>query len=160
MNMYDKLGSLLNETLEAGAVKFVRMEAPADETDKQESFNQASSDQEQSETYQHAEQSPQEQKSDQDKKSTKTEKADRTQKTTAKRLYVYKKLSPELEHAYKVLDVPFYATKEEIKKAYKEKLLYYHPDKHSDNAVIEKVATKKTSEIILAYNLLDDFLNK
>ncbi len=151
MNMYDKLGSLLNETLEAGAVKFVRMEAPVSDTDKQGAFTQSASNNEQTESHQSSEQFHEEQKAEPENKS---------QKTTTKRLYVYKKLSPELEHAYKVLDVPFYATKEEIKKAYKEKLLYYHPDKHSDNAVIEKVATKKTSEIILAYNLLEDFLNK
>ncbi len=122
MNMYDKLGSLLNETLEAGAVKFVRVESPCKESASAEEKN-----------------------------------APEKEKTKE---YVYKKLTPELEHAYKVLNVPLTATKDDIKRAYKERLLYYHPDKHTGNAVIEKVANKKTSEIIQAYNLLDDFLQQ
>ena len=116
MNMYDKLGDLLNETLDAGAVKFIRVES------KTVSENEES----------------EEQKSNP---------------------FIFKKLSPELEHAYKVLDLSFEATREDLKKAYKEKLMYYHPDRHTGNDIIEKVATKKTSDIILAYNMLDNFLN-
>ena len=68
MNMYDKLGSLLNETLEAGAVKFVRMEAPVSDTDKQGAFTQSSSNNEQTEPHQSSEQFHEEQKAEQENK--------------------------------------------------------------------------------------------
>lgn len=130
MNMYDKLGDLLNETLEAGAVKFIRLEKNDGDKTEENSVLKSDKDQNQSEI---------------PKKKVNS--------------YVYKKLSPELEHAYKVLDLDLTANKDDLKKAYKEKLLYYHPDKHTGNSFVEKVATKKTSEIILSYNLIDEFLS-
>ncbi len=120
--MYDKLGDLLNETLEAGAVKFIRIEKeePQPEPEKQE------------------EKPPKEQKKD-------------------KRV-IYKKLNPELEREYRLLDITVSATVDDVKKAYKEKLKYFHPDRYADNAVLEKVATNKTREIVKAYNDILEFL--
>ncbi len=159
MNMYDKLGSLLNETLEAGAVKFVRMES-APETDatfdKESVFSEENISEKGSAFDRDAFSTAQESKSSKVCKDSENMK----KKVFEKRVYVYKKLTPELEHAYNVLEIPFYATRETVKKAYKEKLLYYHPDKHVGNKVTEKIATEKTSELIAAYNLLDEFLQQ
>ena len=67
-------------------------------------------------------------------------------------------MTPELQHCYFVLDIGVSATVEEVKKAYKDKLHYYHPDKHLDNPVLQKVATNKTREVVEAYNKIIAFL--
>ncbi len=152
--MYDKLGSLISETLEAGSVQFIRIESNENEKhsshkeeDTVHSLNNNDGSEKLSEQL-HQTVQPESSGNEKQKKDS-----------VSKKIYVYKKLTPELKHAYKVLDISINATKEDVRKAYKEKLLYYHPDKHSGNKIIEKVATKKTSEIILAYNLIEDFLN-
>lgn len=70
---------------------------------------------------------------------------------------VYKKLSPELERAFRTLDISVSADIEDVKKAYKEKLKYFHPDRHQDNEILQKVATNKTRQIVEAYNLLMNY---
>ena len=60
---------------------------------------------------------------------------------------VYKKLTPELERAYRMLDISVSADSEDLKKAYKEKLKYYHPDRHQNNEILKRVATNKTKKI-------------
>ena len=54
---------------------------------------------------------------------------------------------------YKILEVSRRATKKEIKKAYKEKALKWHPDKNPDNV---EHAEKMFSEIAEAYEVLSD----
>jgi len=53
---------------------------------------------------------------------------------------------------YKILGVDKKATSEEIKKAYREKALKYHPDRHSGNKEYEN----KIKEINEAYGILSD----
>jgi len=54
---------------------------------------------------------------------------------------------------YKILGVDRKATKKEIKKAYKDGALKWHPDKNPDNV---EEAEKKFSEIAEAYEVLSD----
>ena len=131
--MYDKLGDLLNETLEAGAVKFVRIERTEQEEAEQEP--------QKPHVEAEAEQEP-----------------ERKETPPKPRRVIYKKLSPELERAYRLLDITVSASADDVKKAYKEKLKYFHPDHYAGNAVLEKVATTKTREVVKAYNDILEFL--
>ncbi|KAL8183145.1 UNVERIFIED_CONTAM: hypothetical protein K2H54_019710 [Gekko kuhli] len=54
---------------------------------------------------------------------------------------------------YKILDVPQTASLEDIKKAYRSKVLRWHPDKNPDN---RKEAEQKFKEIVEAYKVLSD----
>jgi len=54
---------------------------------------------------------------------------------------------------YSILKVEKTATKEEIKKAYKELARKWHPDKNPDN---QELATKKFKEVSEAYQVLSD----
>lgn len=55
-----------------------------------------------------------------------------------------------IEKALKVLDIPPFVTKGEIKKRYKELAYCYHPDRASDSA--------KMSEINLAYETVMEYI--
>ena len=54
----------------------------------------------------------------------------------------------------RLLDISEGASRDEITRAYKKKLMYFHPDRYASNPVLEKVATKKTEQIIEAYKLI------
>src|SRR5574344_2159727 len=124
--MYDRLGDLLNETLEAGTVKFIRI-------DRDGAVSEAK-----------------------DIPGTIDEPAAGAARPAArgKQRTVYKKITPEIERCYRLLGITVSATLEDIKKAYKEKLKYYHPDRHADNPVLLKVATDKTRQVVEAYKML------
>ncbi|PNR94565.1 molecular chaperone DnaJ [Petrotoga sp. 9PWA.NaAc.5.4] len=60
---------------------------------------------------------------------------------------------PERKDYYKILGVDRNATQEEIKKAYRQKVKEWHPDKHSEN---KEYAEQKFKEIQEAYEVLSD----
>lgn len=138
--MYDRLGDLLSETLESGKVQFIRVE--------QESPGSTQ---------------PQEDKDGREQRTAGVQDKEHNTSSYAKpthRRVLYRKLTPELERCYRLLDITVSATLEEVKKAYKEKLKYYHPDRHADNAVLQKIATDKTRQVVEAYKLIVSFLSK
>lgn len=135
--MYDKLGDLLNETLKYGQVKFKKKikysekEIPHEEKKSEENFS----------------------KENASKNKTKTEQKNQTKPLNNKVSYL-KKITPEIERACRLLDITTSANSNDVKKAYKEKLKYFHPDKYDKNPVLKKVATNKTRMIVEAYELL------
>ena len=62
------------------------------------------------------------------KNKTKTEQKNQTEPLNNKVSYL-KKITPEIERACRLLDITTSANSNDVKKAYKEKLKYFHPDK-------------------------------
>jgi len=65
-------------------------------------------------------------------------------------------MSSSKKDYYKVLGVSRNASQKEIKKAYKEKALKYHPDRAERSGLDPKVAEEKFKEIGEAYSVLSD----
>lgn len=178
--MYDRLGELLSETLEAGSVKFVKIERDFKDDEKKSKSESAekieetelpetdSENQVESENENEIPQAKSGSKGPEYRRPLQggtvyhvgDENFDSGFSETAYRPknFIYKKLTPELERAYRLLGIETSATPDEVKKAYKEKIKYYHPDKYNDNAVLQKVATDKTRQVVEAYKLLSEFL--
>ncbi|WP_407400907.1 J domain-containing protein [Treponema sp.] len=150
--MYDRLGDLLSETLEAGHVKFVKPKISDNQSQKKEpSVKEPEVDAQKEKLGQ-----TRTENRGQKKNSTEYEKSYASgQKATGT---IIKYVSPELERAYRLLGIPMGSSKDDVKKAYKEKLQYYHPDKHIGNPILEKVATDKTRQVVDAYNLISENL--
>ena len=163
-SMFDKLGDLLNETLEAGYVKYVRVED--DESEEKTSFNESRADSEK-----------REQGSAFNSEKTGTDGtgktgSDGTGKTGRDRVEPrgydrveprtrrYKKITPQIQAAFRFLGITVSASLEDAKKAYKEKLMYYHPDRNNKSEVMKKVATQKTKQVIDSYRIVTEFLSE
>lgn len=157
--MYDRLGDLLSKTLETG---FVKTAAPSkkvkDGARKKNTEQKLRSAAEQNKTTTRRENT-----------STRRENTANRRENTAthrenRQSFVYhsavKKITPELARAYRLLGITFSATTEDVKKAYKEKIKYYHPDRHTVNAVMQKIATDKTRQVVEAFTLIMKFLEQ
>lgn len=165
--IYDRLGDLLRETLEAGEVKFVKVDSSASERFGQED-SPDSDDKVQ----------PGSAKRNSEKKNfmntgnipeyhvnnetgTVYHMADAckiNQTIYEPKQFVQKKLTPEVVQAYKVLEISTDCSLDEIKRAYKDKIKYFHPDRYSGNPVLLKIATEKTRQLVDAYKVISMFL--
>lgn len=149
--MYDRLGDLLSKTLETG---FVKTAAPGkkvkDGARKKNTEQKLRSAAEQNQTATRRENT--------------TTRRENTSTHENRQAFVYhsavKKITPELARAYRLLGITFSATTEDVKKAYKEKIKYYHPDRHTVNAVMQKIATDKTRQVVEAFTLIMKFLEQ
>lgn len=61
---------------------------------------------------------------------------------------------------YKTLNLPYGAPFDEVKKAFRQMMRKYHPDMHSGNPQKQKAASELTKQLTVAYNELDNHLNK
>lgn len=164
--MYDRLGDLLSKTLETG---FVKTAAPGkkvkDGARKKNTEQKLRSAAEQNQTATRRENTT----TRRENTSTRRENTANRRENTAthrenRQSFVYhsavKKITPELARAYRLLGITFSATTEDVKKAYKEKIKYYHPDRHTVNAVMQKIATDKTRQVVEAFTLIMKFLEQ
>ncbi len=172
--MYEKLGDLLNETLEAGHVKFIHIEKedPPTEAESKGTEDAASEAQgaEQkadgreggSSTKEDFARSFYDAEREAEKRYFKTSRSEKERNAegnrSGRRRVIYRRISPELEKAYALFGLSISASKDDVKKAYKEKLLYYHPDRYAGKELMEKIANDKTRELVAAYKLLMEFL--
>lgn len=174
-SFYDKLGDLLSETLEAGHVQFVKVERPPVEEETPPFKKEGTSTNAESGTHDSERSTFSSQngassasnssaqnasfRSNFSSNSNSSAQNSSSQNTSSpKKNYVYKKITPEIQRAYRLLGISISANLEDLKKAYKEKIKYYHPDKYQNNPVLAKVAGDKTHQVIQAYNLLLDFI--
>ena len=81
-------------------------------------------------------------------------------RTTSAKARVLTGEEKTLRQYYANLEVPFGADKEEVKKAYRELLRRYHPDKHSGDPEREAVATRLTQELTRAYQEVNRYLDR
>ena len=164
--MYDRLGDLLSKTLETG---FVKTAAPGkkvkDGARKKNTEQKLRSAAEQNQTATRRENTA----NRRENTSTRRENTANRRENTAthrenRQSFVYhsavKKITPELARAYRLLGITFSATTEDVKKAYKEKIKYYHPDRHTVNAVMQKIATDKTRQVVEAFTIIMKFLEQ
>lgn len=170
--MYDRLGDLLSKTLETG---FVKTAAPSkkvkDGARKKNTEQKLRSAAEQNQTATHRENTANRRENTSTRRentATRRENTANRRENTAthenRQSFVYhsavKKITPELARAYRLLGITFSATTEDVKKAYKEKIKYYHPDRHTVNAVMQKIATDKTRQVVEAFTLIMKFLEQ
>ena len=171
--MYDRLGDLLSKTLETG---FVKTAAPSkkvkDGARKKNTEQKLRSAAEQNKTATHRENTTTRRENTTTRRentSTRRENTANRRENTAthrenRQSFVYhsavKKITPELARAYRLLGITFSATTEDVKKAYKEKIKYYHPDRHTVNAVMQKIATDKTRQVVEAFTIIMKFLEQ
>ncbi len=141
-SMYDRLGDMLSDALESG--NFFAEEKTQEEKSRKEAETSQSPDREKSANQSH------------DRK----ESAGQTKKTEKISGRRPKKLSPAEQSALKTLGLDENASLEEAKKAYREKLKYYHPDRHGDNPVLQKVAREKTRLVLESWEILSSFFEK
>lgn len=155
--MYDRLGDLLSKTLETG---FVKTAAPSkkvkDGARKKNTEQKLRSAAEQNQTATRRENTATH------RENTATHENTSTHENRQSFVYhsAVKKITPELARAYRLLGITFSATTEDVKKAYKEKIKYYHPDRHTVNAVMQKIATDKTRQVVEAFTLIMKFLEQ
>ncbi len=155
-SMFDKLGDLLNETLEAGYVKYVRVED--DESEEKTSFNESRADSEKRE--QGSAFNSEKTGSDGTGKTGRERVEPRGYDRVEPRTRRYKKITPQIQAAFRFLGITVSASLEDAKKAYKEKLMYYHPDRNNKSEVMKKVATQKTKQVIDSYRIVTKFLSE
>ena len=129
MSMFDKLGDLLSEVLETG-------ELPKNEADSPDFF-------------QKQEESPQEEKASQNKKSAFTQ----TQTVSSK--HKARIIPAIVKSALDFIGISDEADFDSAKKIYREKLMYYHPDRRNSNPVLQKVAKEKTERLLKEWKTVE-----
>lgn len=151
-SMYDRLGDLLSQTLEKGSAKIIGNEQILQEKEEVEKKKlEEEIEEERQKLHEEVAERLKAKKIEEEKKKKEAERKSQERINTAT---VIKHISGELERAYRLLNIPYGSSAEEIKKAYRERLMYFHPDKHKDNPVLQKVANDKTRQIIEAYDLI------
>ncbi len=127
--MFDKLGDLLSEVLETG-------ELPNNKADSPDFF-------------QKQEESPQEEKASQNPKSAFTQTKTVSSKPKAR-------IIPAIvKSALDFIGISDEADFDSAKKIYREKLMYYHPDRRNSNPVLQKVAKEKTERLLKEWKTVE-----
>ena len=178
--MYDKLGALLSEALRTGEVpkssedsqKVKFFYVPEEEKNQNENENFSKSDE--NSNHEKSENLNQNSKSEQFSQSqnSKSSKENLNQKhsdfsrifgtkksQTGERIPKSKvKIIPEnVKSALAFIGISENASFDEAKKIYREKLMYYHPDRRADNPVLQKVAKEKTAQLLENWTIIENW---
>lgn len=62
--------------------------------------------------------------------------------------------------AFETLGLPYGTPFEEVKKTYRRLMREFHPDRHSESPEAERIATEKTQEITVAYEMIAEHYGK
>lgn len=156
-SMYDRLGDMLHDVLESGTVP-VRSATTfgaqaADETaDRTKTGAFADKKSTQS-----AEKLSSRQNDDSGQHRQNEGQSDKNVPHKKKRQAAY--LPADVRDALAFFGLDGTASRDDAKKAYHEKLKYYHPDRHGGNPVLQKVAREKTRNVIAAWKTLERFFS-
>ncbi|MBD5447907.1 MAG: J domain-containing protein [Treponema sp.] len=162
-SMYDRLGDMLHDVLESGAVPVhsaINGTQTAEEhigntrTDKNDAFADKKS-------AQPAEDMPPWQKSTTSEQNRQNVEQPNQNISRKKKRQppVYHVIPADVRAALAFFGLNEMAGHDEAKKAYHEKLKYYHPDRHGSNPVLQKVAREKTRSVIAAWKTLERFFS-
>lgn len=185
--MYDKLGDLLNETLENGEIKFVKIDREnlkePFENPSGSGFEKTSADDERVRMWNFRSLDEEIPKSEYDEK-LENEKARKFNECFSRREntgtvfhadsdfahnvkiyepannFVIKKITPQVQDALNLFELESSCSFDDVKRRYKEQVKHYHPDHYAGNPELEKIAAQKTSEVLDAYNVLTDFFTE
>lgn len=162
-SMYDRLGDILHDVLESGTIPVhsaTNGTQSAEEhigntkADKNDAFADRKS-------AQPAEDMPPWQKSsiaEQNRQNTEQPNQNILHKKK-QRSSVFPVIPADVRAALAFFGLNETAGHDEAKKAYHEKLKYYHPDRHGSNPVLQKVAREKTRSVIAAWKTLERFFS-
>ena len=132
--MFDKLGDLLSEALEKGELPKTRGLESGDESQNESVENTFS-----------------------DFAFIASHKKDESShvKTEKKPEPKPRKIPENIRNAMAFINIPENADFESAKKLYREKLMYYHPDRRNDNPVLQKVAKEKTARLLKEWEIIE-----
>lgn len=176
-SMYDKLGDLLSDTLDSGIIFSEPEHSPESEysTDRKAATEKKSEESTKEKSRKEPENQPQEKSEKQKSNIPPNNKARKERKKvkidssffraenhhTGHTILKFSALPENVIQAFNFFKIPNDSTYEETKKTYREKLMYFHPDKWGDNTVLQKIAKEKTEQIIQFWKILDEwFKNK
>ena len=66
----------------------------------------------------------------------------------------------KIRQAYARLELPYGADQDEVRRAYRQLMRRYHPDRHASDPDRERVATEISQKLTVSYNLLVDHLKR
>lgn len=160
-SMYDRLGDMLHDVLESGTVpvhsattigpQAAEENADGAKTDKHNKFADGKT--------QSAEKTSPQQNNDSGQHRKNAEQPKQNAPRKKRRSSVYPVLPADVREALAFFGLEETASRDDAKKAYHEKLKYYHPDRHGDNPVLQKVAREKTRSVIAAWKTLERFFS-
>lgn len=171
-SMYDRLGDMLHDVLESGAIpaddrtSAQAAHNPADDTRAGGSDSHAAEPHGQTaeepafrSTHGEKEASYRHDAHNAENRQRRGEQYARTTRRKKRRVSIAPLMPAQARNALAFLGLTETATREDAKKAYHEKLKYYHPDRHGDNPVLQKVAREKTQRVIEAWETLERFFS-
>ncbi len=161
-SMYDRLGDMLHDVLASGTVP-ARSATAADKQAAKERTDDTPPDKHGSsadEKTQSAEKMSPRQKADKsEQRRQNAGQSDRNIPHKKRQPSVRPVIPAEVRDALAFFGLNETAERDDAKKAYHEKLKYYHPDRHGDNPVLQKVAREKTRSVIAAWKTLERFFS-
>lgn len=147
--MFDKLGSLLSDALEAGEIPQYEQKAAASEKSADAAAHSFSAH----DSASFADSSTQDQPNAarENAQAQYAYAAFHAQSAPKKKL---RWLTESEKQAFKTLGIAQDVSYSEAKRIYREKLQRFHPDKQGDNAVLQKIAREKTAQFIAAWETI------
>ena len=130
MSMFDKLGDLLSEVLETG-------ELPENKADSPDFFSRE-------------EESPQKEERAEEKTGGQSSKSNPAFSKTK-----VQAIPDTVKSAFDFIGISEEADFDSAKKIYREKLMYYHPDRRNSNPVLQKVAKEKTERLLREWKTVE-----
>jgi hypothetical protein len=74
--------------------------------------------------------------------------------------FPFQRKDDKIAEYYKVLDLPYGAAFDEVKKSYRQLMRKYHPDRHVGDPRKLKAATELSMRVTQAYNAIEEHLKK